>query len=222
MLDAVIIEPALDKRTNLREIARSFCKSVVVSSSLQDGLDRVRNANNCDVIYVSSRFDFDAATNFVASTKQFDSGRDSANLLIGSPEDYSEVFLAKLTLKGFDGVLVEPASVDTFRHSAELAMRVRGEKLALRKKKSIEMLAKGLADSLDDLALKTKLKQVAIVSGEKFRKLSRELAALDPDSCAIYLQCLPDFFDDRPPFRPEMLEKASASQRLQRRMLAKT
>ncbi len=170
MLDAVIVEPNLDKRTNLREIGRNFCNSVVVASSLKDGLERVRAAKNCDVIYISSRFDLDLAAQFVSTTKETDAGKDSANLLIGCNTDASESFIARMTLKGFDGMLVEPASVDTFRVSAELALKVRKQKLEERQKKSLDVMVKSLAERLDELANKKKLKrrvlEVALVPVE--------------------------------------------------------
>ena len=171
MLDAIIIEPALDKRTNLREIARNFCNSVVASSTLQDAMERIRNSSNCDVIYISSRFDLEAATQFVASIKQTDIARDSANLLIGSADRFNPTLLASLTLKGFDGMLLEPASVNTFSVSADLALKARRAKLQERQRRSIEVMVKSLAEQLDEVVLKKKLKQVTILSQDRFKKM---------------------------------------------------
>jgi CheY-like chemotaxis protein len=198
MLDAVIVEPALDKRTNLREVARNFCTSVVVASSLKDGLERVRNCSNCDVIYISSRFDLDSAAQFLVSAKETEPGRDSANLLIGSRDEASESYIARLTLKGFDGMLLEPASVDTFRASAEVALRARNRKLDERKKKSIDVMVRTLAGQLDELALKHKLKQSSILCQDKFQRLCHEITALDLKSQENYFSSLVEQFIDRP------------------------
>lgn len=221
MLDAVIIEPALEKRTNLREVARNFCSSVIVSSSLQDGLERVRNCANCDVIYVSSRFDLDLATQFISSTKQTDSGRDSANLLIGSAEPITESFFARLLLKGFDGMLIEPASVDTFKASAELALKARKEKLHLRKKKSIEVLIRALMDQVDELAFKKKCKQITLLSHDRLQNLAKEIFQLDLDSKQVYLEAAIEQFSARPAPIVRESDYTGTSQRVQRRRLMK-
>lgn len=221
MLDAVIIEPALDHRTNLREVARNFCKSVSAAATLQDGLERVRNSANCDVIYVSSRFDLEVATQFIASTRQTDSGKDSANLLIGSPEDYTEAFIARLMLKGFDGILLEPSSVDTFKVSAEIALKARTKKLHLRKKKSIEVMVRALADQLDELSFKKKLRQITILSQDRFKTLGKEIADLGMDSQQDYLELLVEQFITRPAPVSCESDYTGSSQRMQRRRLFK-
>lgn len=219
MLDAVIVEPALDKRTHLREIAKNFCQSVVVSSTLQDGLERVRNCVNCDVIYISSRFDLDLASAFVTSSKQTLAGRDSANLIIGSSETPSAEYLARLTLKGFDGMLVEPASVETFAASAEIALRVRKERLESRQRKSIEVMVTALADQLDELTLKMKSGQLSVLAMDRFRKLSREVANLPPAAQTTYFTALVDQFEKRPPPPAQQEAYSGASIRLQKRRI---
>jgi hypothetical protein len=211
----------MDKRSHLRELARNFCNSVLVSSTLQDGLERIRNSSNCDVIYVSSRFDLELATQFIASSKQTEAGRDSANLLIGSVEPFTESVLARLMLKGFDGMLIEPASVDTFRVSAELALKARKEKLHQRKKKSLDIMVRALADQLDELASKKKLRQITILAQDRFSTLGKEIAALDFDSKGLYFDSLIEHFIARnAPIQSE-LEYSGSSQRMQRRRLNK-
>ena len=197
MLDAIIVEPSLDKRTHLREIARDFCKSVVVSPTLQDGLERIKGSKNCDVIYVSSRFDIETATQFIMSSKQTETGKDSANLLITPSESFNETFLARLMLNGFDGMLLEPASVETFKDSAELALKARNVKLKDRQKRSISVLIRALADQLDELAAKKRLKQVSILAEDRFRKSGKELRVLDMENLESYFESLQGVFEGR-------------------------
>ncbi len=222
MLDAVIIEPVLEKRTHFREIARDFCKSVSVSSTLQDGAERIRSLKNCDVIYVSSRFDFEAAKQFVANCRKFEVAKDSANLLIAGRELCSESYLAKLSLNGFDGVLVEPASVETFKVSAEIALKARSEKLNLRTRKSIDILVKSLAQQLDELCLKKKTGHIFFMAQEKLKNLGIELKSLNAEGLNLYFETLLECFPERQPVMLPKEDAGSASQRVLLRRLKKS
>lgn len=219
MLDAVIIEPVLENRTHLRELARDFCKSVSVSSSLQDGAERIRGLSNCDVLYVSSRFDFEAAKQFVASCKKTDIAKDSANLLIGSREDCSEAYLARLSLNGFDGILLEPASVDTFKVSAEIALKARQEKLKLRTKKSVDILVRAIASQLDDLYIRKKSGHIFFMAQEKLSNLGKEIKSLDADSLSLYFSAAEEYFPNCMSVAISKDEIGSASKRVMLRRI---
>jgi hypothetical protein len=221
MLDAILIEPVLEKRTQLRELARNFCKNVAVASTLQDGMERIKTSSNCDVIYISSRFDFETAKQFVLTSRKLQIAQDSASLLIGSSESYSEAYLAKLSLNGFDGVLLEPASVETFSLSADIALKARKDKLQVRTKKSVDILVKAISQHLDELYLKKKSGHLSFMLEEKLKNLSKELFRLDTENLLVYFEAICDFFPECAACNIDKDQIGSASLRVQRRRLVK-
>lgn len=219
MLDAIIIEPVLEKRSHFRELAKKLCKSVAVSSSLQEGAEKIRSLKNCDVVYVSSRFDFESAKQFVIGCKRTNVAKDSANLLIG--EALSESNLAKLSLSGFDGVLIEPATLEAFKASTEVALRARSEKLKLRTKKSMDILVKSLAAQIDELYVKKKTGHLFFMAQEKLKNLGKEIRSLDSDTLALYFETITELFPDSSPVNIPGSEVKPVSKGLLMRHLSK-
>lgn len=108
-LSALILEPDYGARCRFQEIAEAnaaFSKCLA-SSTLAEGAERLRNGLNCDMIYVSTRFDPVVVAQFITSSRKIAPRPDRAHLVVVA-RDSTKTPVRQFELAKPDGYLLEP------------------------------------------------------------------------------------------------------------------
>jgi hypothetical protein len=108
-LSALILEPNYGARCRFQEIAQANTafSRCVASSSLSEGGERLRNGFDCDMVYVSSRFDPIVVSQFIISSRKVSSRQDRAHLVVIA-RNSNETPVRQFELGKPDGYLLEP------------------------------------------------------------------------------------------------------------------
>jgi len=108
-ISALILEPDYAARCRFQEIAEAngaFAR-YVASSTLAEGGDRLRNGFDCDIVYVSTRFDPLIVSQFITSSRKSFPRSDRAHLVVVE-RNSKKTPVRQFELAKPDGYLLEP------------------------------------------------------------------------------------------------------------------
>jgi hypothetical protein len=108
-LTALLLEPELDSRQRFKTLAEqhgSFNK-IVASSTLSEGIERIKLGNNPDIVYISSRFDPVVVSGFIGNSRNFSKDKISPHLMVIG-RDNKNVPTKQFELAKPDGFMLEP------------------------------------------------------------------------------------------------------------------
>lgn len=108
-LSALILEPDYGARSRFQEFTEthSAFSKCVASSTLGEGSERLRNGFDCDIVYVSTRFDPIIVSQFIITSRKATSRDDRAHLVVIA-RDSSKTPVRQFELGRPDGYLLEP------------------------------------------------------------------------------------------------------------------
>jgi hypothetical protein len=108
-LSALILEPDFEARRRFQELseANTAFARCLASSTLAEGAERVRSGFNCDIVYVSTRFDPIVVAQFITSSRTTSPRPDRAHLIVVARET-AKTPVRQFELARPDGYLLEP------------------------------------------------------------------------------------------------------------------
>lgn len=218
-LHSLIVDPDLQSRMRLKQIAMSSCKHVALASTLREGLERLNSDLQCDALYLSTRFDHHHCAEFLHRGKQTKQGSDSAYLLIfNGDSEVDQQTIARMLMVGFDGSITEPCSVEDFSQSITLATQIKKMRQDERILAGIKLTVSGIAQEIDTISMARKAKMPAVKAESKLRELAASLATLPTEFHESYVNYLAEFLDKRKPSLPYSGVSKRVQQRLIRRI----
>jgi CheY-like chemotaxis protein len=198
--DTIIIDPDLDSRMRLKQAMTAvynFGKSHQVVS-LDEALSRLRGSDNCDVIFISYRFEQKEVAQFIKNAKETKNGMDAAYVLVMKTKNQDTSTVAQNVMSGADGFLFEPYSVDLLLEITQLSAKVKVERAATREKAAINLLVQDVIGQIDQVSY---IKSCQIDIGASMKKL-RDLCAvfqgLDAEKLNLYYESALKCFEDAP------------------------
>jgi hypothetical protein len=222
-INAIIINSDLETRMRLKQASASvpmFGPVRQVGSLWEGSMQLDSEVNPCDVLFIADRFPVEDITEFIIKTKEKKQGQDAAFVLVLQSKEDSNSKMAELMVKGFDGFLVEPYSVDCLVEITQLAARVKKERGVARARLAITMVLRQMMEQLDLVAYLKGCGYEVSKSLVKLKELGARLQPLAEDGKEDYVALLASTFADAPlPKKPFQTKKyGGVSQRVKRRM----
>lgn len=219
--NALIIDPDLDTRMRLKSATTSVIQfsKVQLLSSLSDGLSRMEGGHECDVLFISYRFEQDEVAQFIKDAKGTKSGEDAAYILVLQTKEQDSSTITQNVLIGADGFLFEPYSVDQLVEITNLAARVKKERAEEREQAALTFLLKDIMHQMDLIAY-LKANGYDVGRGfKRFKQMCTVFQTLEPASKELYYKLAVDLFSEAP-FPKKIYQKSysGASKRVKEKM----
>jgi DNA-binding NarL/FixJ family response regulator len=198
--DAILIDPDLNSRMRLKQATSSVHNFGQVGQvgELNEALQKLRGNDNCDVIFISYRFDPSEVINFIKLAKELPKGQDVAYIQVLKSNSGDSSTVAQNVIGGADGLLFEPYSVDYLLEITNLAARVKKERSGTREKAAIQVLVQDVVMQVDQLYF---LKSSNMDTSRASKKLAETLSvlkSLSPESLQIYYDLAVSTFEAAP------------------------
>jgi response regulator RpfG family c-di-GMP phosphodiesterase len=198
--DAILIDPDLNSRMRLKQATSSVHNFGHVGQvgELNEAMQKLRNNDSCDVIFISYRFDQNEVINFIRQAKETSRGQDVAYIQVLKSNSGDSSTVAQNVIGGADGLLFEPYSVDYLLEITNLAARVKKERSGAREKAAIQVLVQDVVNQVDQLYF---LKSSEMDTTRAQKKLAESLAvlkSLGPESMQTYYDLAVNAFEAAP------------------------
>jgi DNA-binding NtrC family response regulator len=220
--DAILVDPDLNSRMRLKQATTAVTQFGAVQQvgTLQEATAKIQSSRQCDVIFLSYRFQPGEISEFIKKAKETKEGQDAAYVLVMKSNSGDGATIAQNVLGGADGMLFEPYSVDYLYEITNLAAKVRKERSGTREKAALQMLANDMVSQVDQLAY---LKSCEMETVRQFKKLAESCAfvkGLSPESLQTYFDMVVNAFENAPlPTNVSKYKKyGGVSNRIKKRM----
>lgn len=223
-VDALFVSPELESRIRFKQTALSshLFHSVQLGSTLSEGLQRLANSSNVDVVYLSARFDQSVIKSFLERGKGSKQGEDSSYLVVFSDNrERQKQDVASLIIEGADGFFSEPYSVEELVQATEMAYRIRRDRLSLRQHAAVKMIVESTLDATDRAAALVRAGRIPEIAFKGLREINKTLSHLSPDLIAYYYEVLVDTFIAVPAPVAADLQYSGGSDRVKQRLIKK-
>lgn len=157
-------------------------------NNLEEVLGRIENEDGGDIIFMSARFPEKDIASFISRAKASKRGQDSTFIMVMGAKDSESPKLPEYMLLGIDGFLFEPYSVDGLNDTAQLAIKIKGERREARERLAISVMVKDIIKQVDSLAISNRL-------GFKSSKIALRLASLGDSLKNLPLDSLQTYFN---------------------------
>ncbi len=152
---ALAIDSDMGARMRLKQAATSMhqIKSITLYADIQEAIKSIEyDPKFIDVVFISNRLPEMEAKNFIMGVKAVKHFRDAAfvQLLISTEDEDAQT--TQSILNGYDGVLMEPYSVDALLNIVELTARIKKERREKREKDAISYLIQNIIKKVDRMA----------------------------------------------------------------------
>jgi len=135
---------------------------------------------------------------FVVQGKESTHGQDSAYVLVMQAKDQDSSNIANTMLKGFDGLLFEPYSVDVLVEMTKIAAKVKGERRSARELAAIKFLLRDVINQLDQISYNLASGKEVGPSFKKFKDASAVVKTFEGEKLQKYYELAVDMFIDTP------------------------
>ena len=194
-LHALIVEPAAGPRNRIRSAIsnlQSFAAPHMALSS-EEAERAIKNSPSVDLVFISHRIGLDSAIALMVSLKAELVARDAAFILLMDGSADRSV-LADIMLKGIDGFLIEPYSVDQLSEVVKIAEKVKAEHRAARFQRAGVLLVKELIDQIDQLSSLVKAGRPAAISKAVLQDMCEAVHRLEPELQANFTSMMVEIF----------------------------
>jgi len=195
-VNAIVIDPDFNARERLKQATRMLQEfgKVVPLAGFQNARDLLSRDDSYDIVFMSPRLGWEVALQYINQMKETMWGRDLAYVLILGQEDNVHSTIAKSVMKGADGILLEPFSVDALLETTHLAQRVKTQRRTTREEKALRFLVQELIDQIGIYAVLKKRGARASVTKEVLKNMSSVLRELEPDLLIRYFEIVLEQF----------------------------
>jgi CheY-like chemotaxis protein len=199
-LNALLIDPSAPQRSRLKSAMRivPLFQDVIPTGSLEEAVSIIEEHDCIDVIFQSYRLGGDNLSVFVKNSREKRSSRDAAFILTLDGGANASNCVADL-MKGADGFLVEPYSVDSLVEITHIAEKVRSDRRKLRFDSAMRILVHELVSQVGQLAFLEGRGYPGRISWKVFEEMCSVLRDLDPPLREHYYQVAIELFSMVPP-----------------------
>ena len=221
--NAVIGDPDLLSRMRLKQATGALNEFGVVQplSNLEEILHVLGadEGDRTDVVFASHTFSSQELMRFVESAKQTKFGRDAAYVLLLKNKEQAGA-VGQMVMKGFDGFLCEPYSIDQLVEITQLAARIRAERESVREKFAMTLMEKDIMSQLDIIATIKALGFGNAKTLDRLKELAQSVSQLPSESLPMYYDVAMKLFPEAaPPPKPEKIKSyKGVSSRVRDRM----
>lgn len=190
-------------------------------ADLRDAISNIRMADECDLVFVSERFERKEVTKFFEELRKIKQSQDAAFIVILEGTRQAANDIAKNMLDGIDGLLFEPYSVNQLRELAELASKVKKERFGAREEAAIRFLLVDVIKELDRAAFLIQAGDEKSSAIQRFAESCKFFHTLDVVKKDLYFKILVEVFGNLPAPANLLSQYKGASQRLRRKIVEK-
>lgn len=193
LINALIVNPQLESRTRLRQLTASLPDfgKVQLASTLAEALQRLETHVACNVVYISARYDQRVAAEFVLSGRKTAQGQGAAYMAVLGETSHSKDEAMGYIAGGLDGVLVEPASLESILQATKLAISVSKKRDVQKQFLAIDSLLSSASQAVDRIALAATTQRHSFQS---LRAIGSTLSNLSEEALQLYLSRAIDHF----------------------------
>lgn len=186
LINALIVNPQLESRTRLRQLTASLPEfgKVQLASTLAEALQRLETHVACSVVYISSRYDQKVAAEFVISGKKTAQGQHAAYMAVLGETSHNKDEAMGYIAGGLDGVLVEPASLESILQATKLAISVSKKRDIQKQYLAIDSLINSAVQTVDRIALAASTDRHSF---KNLKTISTTLSHLSEEALQLYL-----------------------------------
>lgn len=185
----LLIEPELERRNRLKTVtsAATVFERVEAIATLEDALTRL-SAQNWDVVFISSQMSHDKVDDFIPLARQTKFGKLAAFIAIEKRNEQMESTVGSSVVRGVDGVLWEPYSVDSVIATTKIADQIKAADALLRKKAAVSMMVEDALSEVDNIgrALLSGQEDSYRASLKKLKDVGDNLKVFAKDSAPVY------------------------------------
>ena len=217
IFDVLIVDSDLESRSKLKQAAReiSCYGQITTVNYLSEALEHLNAKRKCDLVFVSNTFDQNDILEFLKKARDSDLGSICSYVLVMKSGKKESTDIAKSMIAGFNGMLLEPYSVDAMVDISKMARKVKVEALNKRIRAASELVVPTLIKEIDRLAALKKLGNQTTVSIGA-RKAIELVSSLGKDILEGYFETLCDRFEALPP--PASYDYSGPSKRLKKQL----
>ena len=221
-ISGLIVDPCPDSRMRLKQATAAvpLFHSIHLMTSLKEAVSRLSGEEPCDVVFISEKFQTSEITSFIMEAKKSAQGQMAAFILVLGTRHQDSPTVASNLMKGIDGFLFEPYSVNYLAEITQLTAKIRNEHLAARERLAIKLLVTDIIKQLDVLAYLQASGCEPGRSKKDLRDLCSPLAMFSPESQQIYMEAMVEAFIEAPlPTRLSKINKYhGASERVKKQL----
>lgn len=179
-LSILYIDYDLNARGSFKQamIASGSRHKLSFSTSLGDALEKIRAGQCFDLIYTSSRFSRDALAKFIESAKSCEAGAPAVLICVCSGVSCTANQLADYATIGFEGFLFAPYSLESFRETLEIGVKLLESHNSKADELAVRLLVRATVSSMIECARRTKLSQPLHAPHAELRRTAELVRAL--------------------------------------------
>jgi hypothetical protein len=201
--------------------ASGIMGEVELHKDIRSALRDLGSGPDRTAIFVSDEFTTEDMSQFLAEAKRTPGAKNSAFIINIKSKDADQSAIATTILRGFDGMLVEPFSVDAIEEIIRVSSSIHAERNVESQRAAVQYLTVQLLSALDRVATAKAMEKPPGENIRELKSISSDIASLDPVLHQIYFQALITESDKKRP--PEELveyfrRQAEAEARAQDRM----
>lgn len=215
--DVMIVDADLESRSKLKQAAREIrCYGKIMSLNyLSEALEHLSGKPECDLLFISNAFSQDDIVDFLNKARATEFGSMCSYVLVMKSGKKETTDIAKSMIAGFNGMLLEPYSVDAMVDISKMARKVKIEAVNKRIRAASELVVPTLIKEVDRLAA-LKLLGVPTTVSLGARKALELVNSLGKDILEGYFETLCERFSAVPP--PTKVDYSGPSQRLKKQI----
>lgn len=189
-----IVDSDLERRMRLKQatVPVTLFRQTTQLSTLDEALSKLDYDDSGDLIFISSRFGEAEMSTFISRAKEMKRGQDSTFVLVLDAKEQASARLPEYMLLGIDGFLFEPYSVDGLVETANLSLRIKGERREARERLAITVMAKDIIRQIDTLSLLKRYSLTSSKVSQRLTSLGESVRKLSNDSLEVYFKVLVD------------------------------
>jgi len=152
--NGMIADPDLQTRMRLKQATASVVQfgEVIQIGHLNEAVQRIGDGNRWDVIFISHRYTEEEVGRFISRAKETKGGQDTAFIQVMKSKDHQNAAIAQAMLRGADGFLFEPYSVDQLIEITDLSARIKRERSDMRESLAMTLILGDIMTQLDLVA----------------------------------------------------------------------
>jgi hypothetical protein len=198
-LSVLYIEYDLNARLNFKQAAAGVSAqfSLSVATSLGEALQKLRDEQSFDIIYISSRFSRDASANFIAAAKGTDVGAHAVFMCVCSGLYCTANTLADYASIGFEGFLLAPYSVESFRETFEIAKKLLSSHASRSEELAVRLLVRATVANMADCARRFKVAKPLTIPHAELKRTAEIVRTLPSSTRRRFKEVVNQHFSDR-------------------------
>jgi CheY-like chemotaxis protein len=222
--NGMIADPDLQTRMRLKQATASVVQfgEVIQIGHLNEAIGRLDEGKRWDVIFISHHYTDEEVAKFIARAKELKGGQDTAFIQVMKNSDQKNAAIAQAMMRGADGFLFEPYSVDQLIEITDLSARIKRERSDMRESLAMTLILGDIMTQLDLVAFLKASGFEVTRSATRLKELCASLkgSATTPENLARYHGIALKLFVEAPLPKPmfQAQKYAGVSSRVKKKM----